>query len=293
MELDFVKLKQIKPALTGYIRESQALLKQSAVPDEKSIHDVRILMKKSRSVLKLAAPQLDKVYHEKNISSLREVGRIMCPWRETSVQRKTLKEFRKEYPDIFSNLNENAKLTLLLEKHEAVTEPQDKLKAALEQIDALLNKTGYRIRFQSMDKMDPQILLKDLEVTYTRVVDIYLSCRNNPKPVMLHKFRKKAKEFLYQLYFFRPLNPSVVKSLEKKLEGLTQNLGKFNDIVQIIKVLEYTYSEGANLPPMDELVIKLREAQDRYLAKVWPVAYQIFCPGQILVNVLGFKLLVI
>jgi len=37
----------------------------------------------------------------------------------------------------------------------------------------------------------------------------------------------------------------------------------------------------------------LREAQDRYLAKVWPTAYQIFCPGKKLVNILGFKLLVI
>jgi hypothetical protein len=44
---------------------------------------------------------------------------------------------------------------------------------------------------------------------------------------------------------------------------------------------------------MDELIIILREAQDRYLAKVWPTAYQIFCPGKKLVNILGFKLLVI
>jgi len=44
---------------------------------------------------------------------------------------------------------------------------------------------------------------------------------------------------------------------------------------------------------MDELIIKIREKQDTYLSKVWPVAYKIFCPGQKLVNVLGFKLLVI
>jgi hypothetical protein len=44
---------------------------------------------------------------------------------------------------------------------------------------------------------------------------------------------------------------------------------------------------------MDELIIKLREAQDRYLAKVWPAAFQVFCPGQKLLNILGFRLLVI
>jgi CHAD domain. len=293
MELDYVKLKEIKPALAGYIRESQALLKKSVIPDEKAVHDIRVLMKKSRALLNLTAPQLDETYRVRDISALREVGRILSSWRETSVQRKILKEFRKEYPDIFIQLHENVMLTLLLDKHIPLTEPDEEMKATLEQIDTLLNKTGYRIRFQSMKSIDPRLLIKELEITYTMVVDIYLSCRNNPKPAMLHKFRKKAKDFLYQLYIFRPLNPSVVKTLEKKLDSMTQNLGRFNDLTQIIKALEYNYREDTNLPAMDELIIKFREAQDRYLAKVWPTAYQVFCPGQKLVNVLGFKLLVI
>jgi CHAD domain-containing protein len=109
----------------------------------------------------------------------------------------------------------------------------------------------------------------------------------------MHKFRKKAKDFLYQLYIFRSLNQSVIKSLEKKLDSMTQNLGKFNDLDQTIKALGYSYKEASNLPAMDELIVKIREKQDRFLSKVWPSAYQIFCPGQKLVNVLGFKLLVI
>ena len=293
MELDWVKLKEIKPALAGYIRESQALLKKSVIPDEKAVHDIRVLMKKSRALLKLTAPQLDETYRVRDISALREVGRILSSWRETSVQRKILKEFRKEYPDIFIQLHENVMLTLLLDKHIPLTEPDEEMKATLEQIDTLLNKTCYRIRFQSMKSIDPRLLIKELEIKYTTIMDIYLSCRNNPKPSMLHKFRKKAKDFLFQLYIFRPLNPSVVKSLEKKLDSMTQNLGRFNDLTQIIKALEYNYREDTNLPAMDELIIKFREAQDRYLAKVWPTAYQVFCPGQKLVNVLGFKLLVI
>jgi CHAD domain-containing protein len=98
MEPDYVKLKELKPALAGYIRESQLLLKKSVVPDEKTVHDVRVLMKKSRAVLKLSAPQLDKTYLERDFASLREVGRILRSWRETSVRRKTLKELRKENP---------------------------------------------------------------------------------------------------------------------------------------------------------------------------------------------------
>jgi CHAD domain-containing protein len=293
MELDYIKLKEIKPALTGYISESQSLLKISVVPDEKAIHDVRVLMKKSRSVLKLAAPQLDKESFSRDILALREVGRIMRSWRETSVHRKTIKDLRKEYPDIFVSLREDEKLVSLIKKTEPFQELSEELKTGLEQIGDLLNKTRYRIRFQTMNMIDPRILIRELEVTYNTVVDIYLICRNGLKPDNIHEFRKKAKDFLYQLYFFRPLNSSVVKALEKRLESMTQNLGKFNDLTQLVKALGYKYPDDTNLPAMNELIVKIREKQDRYLAKVWPTAYKIFCPGQKLVNVLGFKLLII
>ena len=211
MELDYVKLKELKPALAGYISESQTLLKKSVIPDEKTVHDVRVLMKKSRAVMKISAPQLDKTYLDRDVASLKKVGSIMCSWRETSVQRKILKELRKENPKIFSRLSDNILLSNMLKKPEPVREPSEEIKSALDQIADLLYKTGYRIRFLSMNSLDPQLLIKELEITYTNVADIYLTCRNNPKPETLHKFRKRAKDFLYQLYFFRPLNPSVVK----------------------------------------------------------------------------------
>src|SRR5450759_2482912 len=212
MELDYVKLKEIKPALSGYIRESQSLLKLSVVPEENVIHDVRVLMKKSRAVLKLAGPQLDKESYDRDYHTFREVGRIMHLWRETSVHRKTLKELRKEYPGIFSKLRDNEKIAALLRKTEPDQGLSKEMETRLGQIEDLLNRVQYRIRFQTMNKLDPQILIKELELTYSGIVNIYLTCRNNPKPGSLHEFRKKAKDFLYQLYFFRPLNPSIVKT---------------------------------------------------------------------------------
>jgi hypothetical protein len=74
---------------------------------------------------------------------------------------------------------------------------------------------------------------------------------------------------------------------------MTQNLGKYNDLAQLINTLEYKYSSSANSPVLDELAIIIRKEQDRYLLKVWPSAYKVFCPGQKLVNLLGFRLLVI
>ncbi|MDQ1297275.1 MAG: hypothetical protein QG611_1257 [Bacteroidota bacterium] len=292
MELDFVKLRDIKPALSGYIRESQAILKLSPVPDDKAIHDIRVLMKKSRSVMKLIEGQVDAEGYKRNYYSFREVGRIMRAWRETSVHRKTLKELKKNHPKLFS-MTGDEKLEALTKKSDLSAGDQTGIMNDLENINELLNKTGYRLRFQSMDHFDPKVLIRMLDDTYNNVVEKYLVCRNNPKPANLHLFRKRAKDFLYQLWFFRPLNPTIVKALEKKLDAMTQNLGKYNDLAQLIYTLGYKYSVSESSPAMDELIIVIREEQDRYLSKVWPVAYKVFCPGQKLVNVLGFRILMI
>jgi CHAD domain-containing protein len=293
MEPDFIRLKEIKPALAGYISASQVMLKRDPVPDDKVIHDVRVLMKKSRAALKLVAPQLDKEYLTKDIVALREVGRKMCSWRETSVLRKNLKELKKEFPDIFFQLAANEKISSMLKKTPVIKETEEVMKAESVMINELLRKTAFRIRFQSMNKLDAKLLMTELELTYAVVADIYISCRNNPKPDKLHEFRKKTKDFLYQLYFFRPLNTSVIKALEKKLDILTQNLGRYNDLAQLVRSLDYEYSVNKNIAALDELVIRIREKQDRYLSKIWTTANIIFCPGKTLVNTLGFKLLLI
>ena len=293
MELDYVKLKEIKPALSGYLRESQILMKQSEVPDEKAVHDIRVLMKKARALLKLVSPQLDNGYNDRDMAALKNVGQLTRKWRETPVLRKLLKEFKKDNPEIFEQLSDNANLNKILGKKEANTESSTELPESTDQINTLLSKTSYRVRFQSMNAVDPQVLLKELDVSYKKVVGLYVKCRNSSKSTSLHKLRKRAKDFLYQLYIFRPLNPSKIKSLEKQLESINQNLGKYNDLAQIIEILEYDYKADSSQPALDELVIKIRDAQDKYLAKMWPAAYQIFCPGQNLINVLGFKLLVI
>ncbi|MGE5420614.1 MAG: CHAD domain-containing protein, partial [Chloroflexota bacterium] len=245
------------------------------------------------ATLKLIQAQVESEYKEKDIQSLKEAARLMTSWRDSSVHRKTLKEMKKDYPDLFERLKDNQKLNDLLRKSEPLPEPTQEMQQGIAQISELLKKTAYRIRFQNLQNLDANILLKELESTYVRVIEQFLICRNNPKGSKLHEFRKKSKEFLYQLYFFRPLNNSDIKVLEKKLESLTRNLGKINDVTQLLKALGYTFPNDLNSPALDELAVRMRERQDRYLMKVWPVASKIFCPGKKLVNVLGYKILVI
>lgn len=293
MEPDYVKLKDIKPALAGYIAEAKFIINAGGMPPDKVVHDVRVLMKKARSVLRLIDYQIDTAFVRRENMALREVGRIVSNSRDTTVLRKTLRNLKKRNPDIFTRLEDNEKINDLLKKPDMPLAISEDDKTIQDRVNAVLNKSAYRIRFEPMANFNPEILIKELDLTYRKVSNYYLVSRNYPRPSRMHEFRKVSKDFLYQLWFFRPLNPSAVKSLEKKLDVISSNLGKYNDLTQLIKKLGYRYEYTANPPALDELVLVIRDEQEKYLSKVWPLAYKIFCPGTRLENLLGYKILVI
>lgn len=291
---DYVKIKDIKPALSGYLREARSMLNPDIEPDERTVHDVRVLMKKARATLKLLKDQVDEAILTREYNTCREAAGKMSEWRESSVHRKILKELRKRHSSLFIQLQENEKISSLFTRPDAVREPSSEIRDKIENIINLIAKSGYRLRFQTMNNLDPHKLLKELEITYITVMDEFLKARISPKTENIHEFRKKTKDFLYQLYFFRSLKPKVIKDIEKRLDTLTQNLGKCNDLAVLVKTLGYKYNgSGEGNPSMDELIVIIRNEQDRYLAKVWPEACKLFCPGQKLTNLLGYKILVI
>jgi len=291
---DYMKIKDIKPALSGYIGESLALLNPDIEPGEKVVHDIRVFMKKSRAVMKLLKNQIEESTFEREYKTFREAGRKMREWRETSVLRKILKLLRKKHPDIFTRLKEVEKINLLIGKPGLVAGLTPETGESLEYIIDLLRKSGYRLRFLNLNNLDPHLLLKELEITYETVIHCFVTARNIMKPSNLHEFRKKTKDFVYQLYFFRSLNPGVVKDVEKRINSIGQNLGRYNDLAVLVKTIGYNYGKnGITNPALDELILVIRDEQDKYLSKVWPEAYKIFCPGQKLTNLLGYKILTI
>ena len=293
MLLKYVKIKDIKPLLSEYIHDAMRLTGPESLPDDKTIHDIRVLMKKSRATIKIARPLLGEETFSREYKAYREVGSILAQWRETLVQRTLLKDIKKRDPDIVNQLVNDEKIAFLLKKPQPAAETSTLVMQSTPELHEILKKSYYRIRFLNFDIQDPEKILKELEKSYDLTKNRYIIARNSTKAVNLHEFRKRAKDLLYQLYFFRPLKPSAVKNLEKRLDTMTQALGKFNDIAILVEVLGYEYKYEHRNPAMAELVVILRHEQDRCLSKIWPAAFRIFSPSVKLMDILGFSIAVI
>ncbi len=279
--------KEIKPSMTGYITDSLILLDQQPLPDDAAIHDIRVMMKKHRAAIRLARPLLDEAVYKREYLAGRETGRILSSWRETAVLRKTVRSLRKDNPVLFLKLWDNEQIQSLLRKRYSSWEEAGVQARAVSEVKDQLNRTKHRLRFISLKEPDYRMLLEELERSYVAAAGAYLKCRNNPKTNLLHEFRKKSKTFMYQLVYFRHLNPSALKSIEKKLDSMTQNLGRCNDLAQIMAMTGYKFGSEGNSDVADELAIVIRDRQDGYLMKVWPIAYRLFAPGKKLEDQLG------
>lgn len=281
--------KDIKSSMTGYITDSMLLLAQKPVPDDAAIHDIRVMMKKHRAAVRLARPLLDEAVYRREYLAGRETGRILSSWRETAVLRKTVKALKKNNPGLFMRLWDNEQIQGLLRKPISSWEEAGVLARAVSDVTEQLQRAGHRLRFISLKAPDYRLLFAELAKSYTDASEAYLRCRNKPRPELLHEFRKKSKTFMYQLAWFRHLNPSTIKSLEKKLDTMTQNLGRCNDLAQIMTMTGYRLGADGNSDVANELAIVIRDTQDCYLIKVWPVAYRIFAPGRKLEDQLGLS----
>lgn len=289
MDRAFPILTDIKPVLCGYIREARYMLDPSVIPDEEAVHDIRVLLKKARASLKLIEKITGTEIFKREYGSLREAGRIMSSWRETSVLRKLLKYLKKKYPHIFPGLSGNEKIASLMKRPDPVTLPDEGMKKDIESIIILLRKSEYRLRFIVMNYEDQSILLKSLAATWNLVSSAYLKARNYPKDKNIHELRKKTKDLMFQLFFFRHHSPGPVKKLEKKLDTLGQYLGKYNDLSVLVRTLGYKYRPSVSPGPVDELVLAIREEQDRYMKKIWPAAGILFYPGEFIEGIPGLK----
>ena len=287
-EKETKQIREIKPALAGHIRDSLVLLAQLPVPDDDAIHDIRVMMKRQRATIRLVKPLLEDETYQREYLAGREIGRILCSWREMSVLYKTTKALKKENPKLFLKLWDNEKIQSLLRKPYSTWTNAGEQSKLVKDIRARLTKAQYRVRFLKLKEPDIFLLLEELGQNYLVAAKAYLDCRNDPRQKLLHEFRKKSKTLMYQLCYFRPLNQPAIKSLEKKLDYVTQNLGKYNDLAQIRDMIGYRYGNPVNSAVMDELGVVIRDKQDKYLSKVWPTAYRIFAPGKNTGDILGF-----
>ncbi len=284
---DIIAIPAIKLSLSSYAREAVSLVSKGSDISDGDIHDARVSLKKARALLKLLRPQLHGDFYLREYETMKRSGRALCGFREGAVHRKLLKEIRKKNPEVFRKLSHPVIDELLRKPEKTQGLPAETLEV-LEEVGTSLKKSVYRIRFEPLGDLKQALLLRELVTTWSVARNAFLASRNDPSAKKIHEFRKRAKDFLYQLTFFRSLSPSRIRSVQRKTEEMTRDLGRHHDLAVLLKAIGYRYVPG-NDPYLDELALLIRGTQDRALMRVWPAASGLFGPSAAFPDKLGIK----
>lgn len=198
--------------------------------DPEFLHDLRVAVRRSRSVLRELKGVFDREARRENADALRWIQTVTGSTRDLDVQLLEWEELVAQFPD--DRRGELAPVRALLVEKRA---------AAFRTMKTALRSPQYRQRWaawrdfltRSSGPEQPtaqEVAGRRLRSVYRRMVRDGRAIDDTSPPQALHDLRKRGKELRYLLELFGGLWPAkTVKPMVTSLKNLQQVLGRHQD----------------------------------------------------------------
>jgi CHAD domain-containing protein len=209
-----VRREQLEAAAEG--------LREGADPVE-AIHDARKRIKKTRALLRLARPALEKSEYRRRNRALRDTGRGMSDNRDADVLVETVEllgeRFTGQYPKTFF-----AGVKRPLAAHARALRREADAGAHADALGGLAQDSW------PLRELDADALAGSLERTYARGREAFATADRKPTTTNLHEWRKRVKDLWYQQRLLADTWPGVMKAQAKEAKTLSKLLGEDHDL---------------------------------------------------------------
>ncbi|RZM78652.1 CHAD domain-containing protein [Leptolyngbya iicbica] len=225
----------------------------------RSIHDARKRLKKARSVLRLIRKSIDKDTYKREKNVLRDVGRSLAPARDAEAYQSTLDALLEAYEltlDIsaFSDLKASlaglhtVRLGKLIEHEDTLQNLVGELKDSHTRLQQLaLQATGW------------DALARSLHRIYRQGHERFHAAYETNNDEAFHEWRKRVKDFWYDMRLLRRLWPPVMSAFEEEGHRLSSLLGDSHDIAELRHFLHHHSEEVALVETQKNVLWPLME----------------------------------
>ena len=231
----------------GYIAEAIAILHREQM-DEESVHDIRVLMKRLRGLLRLYSDAGKREVVKEVSPVLRDVARTFAAQRDSHVLAETLQEvIRKASKQVARQLRD-----ILSELERQTADVQLELSPDKMATDLVWVRTVWHEKLDTVNEKD---LLEALARYYRRNRRQGREALRLRDKAVLHDWRKRVKYFYYQLCALPPQQGVAYHEDMESLRLLGSLLGKVHDLDVLAA---YLRTEGHENEPVRHLVTKRR-----------------------------------
>lgn len=211
--------------------------------DSEFLHDFRVAVRRTRSLLTLLKKQLPKEEIRVYQDELRWLGSVTGPTRDLDVYLLKRDEFKEMLPaqlhsgldGFFQTLESQRKNSLRLLRRNLASE---RFGNFLKEWEAYLDRLPERGDYPPLNKLSRKVAVKIIRKRFERMLQDGGRITPETADEKLHELRIEAKKFRYILEFFRSLfDVKSVDNYLKQMKRLQNNLGDFNDLSVQIEML--------------------------------------------------------
>jgi CHAD domain-containing protein len=205
-------------------------LENKNCPEGESVHEARKSLKKSRAVVRMIRPGLEKSAYQKTTRPLREAAQALSERRDAEVLVKALKEFEPAHC-------EHAMRTAIRKLEEAVQKRRGEVFSGVDNwrkdVEAQLKAARQETGHLPTGKLKETCLFRGIKDSYRRGrqgLELAGSARSNQN---LHEWRKRVKDLWYQLRLLEPFGSKKLAATVADLKKLGEKLGDDHDLVML------------------------------------------------------------
>jgi CHAD domain-containing protein len=214
---------------------ARVLTDESAEDPVAAVHEARKSVKKSRAVLRLVRPALDRGTYRRDNRALRDGARTVARVRDADVMVETVDELRgrfvgQEPAAVFEALRE------ALEQEARAARPGPNAELGADLVETL-RTVAARVDGWPLDGADWRVAVKGARRAYARGRKAFAVADADPTSENLHEWRKRVKDLWYHERLLKPSWPGVLDAQADAAHDLSDVLGDDHDLAVLAERL--------------------------------------------------------
>ena len=206
------------------------------------LHEVRLCIKRMRAMWRLLRPSINERIYQRENARLRDVARGLGKFRDEEVMGATLQSLtiKTSVKKLHAALQE-----LECEFTPALGENRD-LESALRSVGKAMRRSNHALCNLTIKARGWKIFYQGLNLSYRRAFNSCHRAGQLAADEQFHVWRKRVKDFIYQLEIILPVWPYRLRPQHRRLKDLATLLGANHDLVILRqRITEHRTRDGA------------------------------------------------
>jgi CHAD domain-containing protein len=220
------------------------LRSKTGVSRDKSVHEVRKSIKKTRALLRLVRPELGPFFADEN-SQLRDTGHKLSELRDAGALIGALDNLRKRTNGATTR-QPVSNIRQLLTRQKRHLEEEAAAHKLMPNLAGALQQARQSVRYWPLETDGFAAIEAGLEKTFRDGRKALAQARKSGRREDFHEWRKRVKDHWYQVRLLKRLGGDVMEGYERSLKELENTLGEDLNLVVLAERMQSMAAANGN-----------------------------------------------